>query len=115
MLTLPACLPGAPEGTEQHFSVEDFGPGLGWYVKVSSFSNQAMWMASREQVSTTTSLSLSRARSHRGRTWLAGEGPVITSSWLVLGGGVLQVKFFNSSCNERFFPPWGPGWVEYWR
>jgi hypothetical protein len=26
----------------------------------------------------------------------------------------LQVKFFNTSCNEHFFPPWGPGWVEYW-
>ena len=24
-----------------------------------------------------------------------------------------DVLYFNTSCNERFFPPWGPGWVEF--
>lgn len=86
--------------------MEDFGPGLGWYVKVSSFSNQAMWMASREQVSTTTSLSLSdRAmallaggRRTRHHEFVAGAG------WGVVAGEVLQ-QFVQ----RAVLPAMGPG------
>jgi len=59
------------EGTGDEFGLVKLGGS--WYAKTGTFSNQAMWMGSRE-----------------------------------------QVLFFNTSCNEHFFPPWGPGWVEYW-